>query len=106
MQEIYKTKNSNGEYSCGDIGITVDEWLDLLHHPNAKPYLDALVSFLREPEQKGTCSGVGLKYGKPAQHYNSKLTSFSAWVQKELARFCVVGTDGNPTYWCIAMQKG
>ena len=24
MQELYKTKNSNGEYSCGDIGITSD----------------------------------------------------------------------------------
>lgn len=106
MQELYKTKNLNGEYSCGDIGITVDEWLDLLHRSKAEPYLDALVSFLREPEQQGTCSGVGLKYGKPAQHYNSKLTSFSAWVQKELAQFSVVGTDGNPTYWCIAMQKG
>ena len=106
MQEFYKTTNSNGELSCGDIGITAEEWLDLLHRPEAAPYIDALVCFLREPAQKGTCSVVGLKYGKPAQHYNSKLTSFSEWVQKTLARFRVVDADGNPTYWCIAMQAG
>ena len=106
METLYKTVNTNGEYSCGDIGVTMEEWLDLLHRPKAEPYIDALVCFLREPEQKGTCSGVGLKYGKSAQHYNSKVTSFSEWVQKELGRFRVVGTDGNPTYWCIAMQTG
>lgn len=106
MLTLYKTINNNGEYSCGDIGVTTDEWIDILHKDKAKPYIDALIYFLREPEQKGTCSGVGLKYGKPAQHFNSKITSFSEWVQKELGRFNVVGTDGNPTYWCIAMHKG
>ena len=106
METLYKTVNNNGEYSCGDIGVTVEEWLNLLHRPKAEPYIDALVCFLREPEQKGTCSGVGLKYGKSAQHYNSKVTNFSEWIKKELGRFRVVGTDGNPTYWCIAMQTG
>ncbi len=106
MLTLYKTINNKGEYSCRDIGITTDEWFELLHKEKAKPYIDALVCFLREPEQKGTCSAVGLKYGKPAQHFNSKITSFSEWIQKELGRFSVVGTDGNATYWCITMQKG
>lgn len=106
MLTLYKTINSNGEYSCGDIGITTDDWIELLHKEKAKQYIDALVCFLREPEQRGTCSAVGVKYGKPAQHFNSKITGFSEWVQKELGRFNVVGIDGNATYWCIAMQKG
>lgn len=106
LEALYKTVNSNGEYSCGDIGISANEWLALLNEPEASPYLEALCCFLREPEHKGTCSTAALKYGKPAAHYNSKVTNFSKWVQKKLNRFRVMGTDGNDTYWCIAMQKG
>ena len=106
LETLYKTVNSNGEYSCGDIGISANEWLALLNEPEASPYLEALCCFLREPEHKGTCSTAALKYGKPAAHYNSKVTNFSKWVQKKLNRFRVMGTDGNDTYWCIAMQKG
>ncbi len=106
LDTLYKTENSNGEYSCGDIGISTKEWLELLNEAEAKPYLDALYCFLREPEHKGTCSNAALKYGKPAAHYNSKVTNFSKWVQKKLNRFHVMGTDGNETYWCITMQKG
>lgn len=106
METLYKTVNSNGEYSCGDIGISAKEWLGLLNETEAQPYLDALCCFLREPEHKGTCSNAALKYGKPAAHYNSKVTNFSKWVQKKLNRFRVMGTDGNETYWCITMQKG
>ena len=104
LETIYKTVNSNGVYSCGDIGISTTEWLTLLNEPEASPYLEALCCFLREPEHKGTCSIAALKYGKPAAHYNSKVTNFSKWVQKKMNRFRVMGTDGNDTYWCIAMQ--
>lgn len=106
MPTLYKTKNNNGEYSCGDIGITTEEWMDLLDKEEAAAYIDALVCFLREPEQRESCSVVGLKYGKPAQYFNNKITSFSKWVQKKLGRFDIMGTDGEATYWCIAMQKG
>ena len=106
IETKYKTVNSKGVYSCGDIGISTDEWLRLLNEEEAEPYLDALCVFLREPEHKGTCSIASLKYGKPAAHYNSKVTNFSKWVQKKLGRFQVIGTDGNETYWCITMQKG
>lgn len=106
LETLYKTVNSNGVYSCGDIGISTNEWLALLNEPEASPYLETLCCFLREPEHKGTCSTAALKYGKPAAHYNSKVTNFSKWVQKKLNRFRVIGTNGDDTYWCIAMQKG
>lgn len=106
LDTLYKTVISKGEYSCGDIGISTKEWFDLLNEPEASPYLETLYCFLREPEYKGTCTTVAMKYGKPASHYNSKVTNFSKWVQKKLNRFRVVGIDGNDTYWCITMQKG
>ena len=103
---LYKTINTDGTYTCGDVGISAEEWYTLLNKEKAKSYIDVLVCFLREPGHKGTCSGMGLKYGNVPQYYNSKITNFSEWVQKELGRFRVVGTDGRPTYWCIAMQYG
>ncbi len=106
LETLYKTVNTNGEYSCGDIGISINEWSALLNESEAKPYIDALVCFLREPEHKGTCKMASLKYGKPAAHYNSKVTNFSKRVQKKLGRFRVIGTDGYETYWCITMKKG
>lgn len=106
LKTFYKVKNSKGEYSCGDLGISKEEWLSLLKEPAAKPYLNALCCFLREPNHTGTCGVVGLEYDKPASHYNSKITNFSKWVQKKLNRFTVEASDGSDTYWCIAMQKG
>ena len=106
LETLYKTKDSHGVCSCGDIGISPAEWLALLNESEAKPYLDALYCFLREPGHKGTCSNAALKYGKPAAYYNSKVTNFSKWVQKKINRFRVIDADGNETYWCITMQKG
>lgn len=106
METIYRTIKSNGEYSCGDIGISTAKWFELLKDSEAVPYLDVLYCFLRESEHTSTCSKVSLKYGKPAAHYNSKITNFSKWVQKKLNNFRIVGTDGNDTYWCITMQRG
>ena len=78
----------------------------MLQDKDASPYLNALVSFLRQPEHKGTCSSLSLKYGKPSAYYNSKVVHFAKWVKKKLNRFHVVGTDGSETFWCIVMQKG
>ena len=47
LETIYKTVNDNGEYSCGDIGISKEEWFHLLKHPDARPYFDTLCCFLR-----------------------------------------------------------
>lgn len=103
---IYKTKNESGKYSCGDIGITTEEWYGLICNDNAEPYIDTLLTFLREPQHSGTCSVIAQKYNNQAQHYNAKVTNFAKWVQKKLGRFRVIGTDGNETYWAIVMQEG
>ena len=106
LETLYKTANTNGEYSCGDIGISYEEWLSLLDDDNAKPYINVLTCFLREQDHKGTCGDLSFKYGKPSAHYNIMVTKFSQWVQKKLNRFKVIGTDGSETFWCITMQKG
>ena len=106
VKTLYKTINTNGEYSCGDIGVTTEEWLDLLNDEKSKPYHEALLCFLRQKEHKATCTKVSQVYGKPAEHYNSKVYNFSKWVQKRLNRFSVKDVDGKDTYWCITMQKG
>ena len=106
VKTLYKTINTNGEYSCGDIGVTTEEWLDILNDENSKPYHEALLCFLRQKEHKATCIKVSQVYGKPAQYYNSKVYNFSKWVQKRLNRFSVKDADDKDTYWCITMQKG
>lgn len=106
VKTLYKTINTNGEYSCGDIGVTTEEWLDILNDEKSKPYHETLLCFLRQKEHKATCTKVSQVYGKPAEHYNSKVYNFSKWVQKRLNRFSVKDADGKDTYWCITMQKG
>ena len=106
LETIYKTVNDNGEYSCGDIGISKEEWFQLLKHPDAKPYFDTLCCFLRMPEHAGTCTAVAKKFGKTYEHYNAKISNFARWVQRKLNRFKVLDTDGKETFWCIPMQKG
>ena len=106
VKTLYKTINTNGEYNCGDIGVTTEEWLDLLNDEKSKPYHEALLCFLRQKEHKATCVKVSQVYGKPAQYYNSKVYNFSKWVQKRLNRFSVKDADDKDTYWCITMQKG
>lgn len=106
VKTLYKTINTNGEVSCGDIDVTTEEWLDLLNDEKSKPYHEALLCFLRQKEHKATCVKVSQVYGKPAQYYNSKVYNFSKWVQKRLNRFSVKDADDKDTYWCITMQKG
>lgn len=106
LETIYKTVNDNGEYSCGDIGISKEEWFQLLKHPDAKPYFDTLCCFLREYNHAATCTEVAQRFGNTAAHYNAKITNFAKWVQKKLNRFQVIATDGSETFWCIPMEKG
>ncbi len=106
LETIYKTVNDNGEYSCGDIGISKNEWLQLLKNSEAEQYRDALFCFLRMPDNAGTCSAVAQKFGGSPKHYNAKIMNFAKWVQKKLNRFQIIATDGEPTYWCIPMERG
>lgn len=106
IETKYKVVNDKGEYTCGDIGISTNEWLQLLQDNKATIYIEALSCFMREPHHKGSCTTVSSKYGLPAQHFNSKIINFSKWVQKKLNRFQIIGTDNYETYWSVAMVKG
>ena len=106
LETIYKTVNNNGEYSCGDIGISKEEWFELLKDNEAQQYRDALFCFLRMPDNAATCTEVAKKFGNSPKHYNAKIMNFGRWVQRKLNRFQVIGTDGEPTYWCIPMKCG
>ena len=106
MKTLYYTVNAKGEYSCGDIQVSADDWLELLNDVESEPYHETLFCFLRQPEQKASCSEVSQEYRKPAQYFNGKVLHFSKWVQKRLNRFTVKDIDGKETYWCITMKKG
>ena len=106
LETIYKTVNDNGEYSCGDIGITKEEWFELLKDNDTQQYRDALFCFLRMPDHAATCTEVAKIFGNSPKHYNAKIMNFAKWTQKRLNRFQVIGTDGEPTYWCIPMKCG
>lgn len=106
MNTYFETINSNGEFSCGNIGITKEIWFNLLIDSEAQPYIDAILCFLRETEHKSSCKQLAIKYEKTASHFNGKITNFSKWVQKKLNRFHVQNVEGKETYWSITMQKG
>ena len=106
MNTYFVSINSNGEFSCGNIGITKEIWFNLLIDSEAQPYIDAILCFLRETEHKSSCKQLAIKYEKTASHFNGKITNFSKWVQKKLNRFHVQNVEGKETYWSITMQKG
>lgn len=106
LETKYKAKNTNGEFTCGDIGISADEWYSLITNPKAEQYLSALLCFLREKDHNASCATIAKTYGESAFHYVGKINGFAKWVQKTLNRFEVYGTDGEVTYWLIPMKRG
>lgn len=104
--KLYKVAVENGEYSCNEVEISVDEWLSLLQDKDAERYIETLFYFLNEPNYTTSCKNLALKYGKTASHFNGKITNFSKWVQAKLNRFKLQDVDGSDSYWCITMQKG
>lgn len=104
--KLYKVAVENGEYSCNEVEISVDEWLNLLRDEGAERYIEALSYFLSEPNYTTSCKSLALKYGKTPSHFNGKITNFSKWVQAKLNRFKLQNVDGSDLYWCITMQKG
>ena len=107
IQIIEKPKGT----SSSDIGISVDEWQEILTNPQitTENYREALLAFYREPEHKGTCSALSLKYfgnAKDAQRYNAWITKFGESVVKTLDRFHVFDTKGKEVYWNVAMNPG
>ena len=104
--KLYKVAVENGEYSCNEVEISVDEWLSLLQDKGAERYIETLSYFLNEPNYTTSCKSLALKYDKTPSHFNGKITNFSKWVQAKLNRFRLQDVDGSDLYWCITMQKG
>ena len=104
--KLYKVAVENGEYSCNEVEISVDEWLSLLQDKGAERYIEVLSYFLNEPNYTTSCKSLALKYDKTPSHFNGKITNFSKWVQAKLNRFKLQDVDGSDLYWCITMQKG
>ena len=110
MKNIQIIEKPKGTSSC-DIGISVDEWQEILTNPQitTENYREALLAFYREPEHKATCSALSLKYfgnAKDAQRYNAWITKFGESVVKTLDRFHVFNTKGKEVYWNVAMNPG
>lgn len=110
MKNIQIIEKPKGTFSC-DIGISVDEWQEILTNPQitTENYREALLAFYREPEHKATCSALSLKYfgnAKDAQRYNAWITKFGESVVKTLDRFHVFDTKGKEVYWNMAMNPG
>lgn len=104
--KLYKVVVENGEYSCNEVEISVDEWLSLLQDKGAERYIETLSYFLSEPNYTTSCKSLALKYDKTPFHFSGKITKFSTWVQAKLNRFKLQNVDGSDLYWCITMQKG
>ena len=104
--KLYKVAVENGQYSCNEVEISVDEWLSLLQDKGAERYIEVLSYFLSEPNYTTSCKSLALKYDKTPSHFNGKITNFSKWVQAKLNRFKLQNVDGSDLYWCITMQKG
>lgn len=104
MEKIQMIKTEDERFIC-DIGITTEEWISLLQNEAVadKTYIEGLAAFYREPGHKSTCAALGKKYKCSPQFFNASVRNFCQWVQKELNRFELMGTDGEETFWAIAM---
>ena len=104
---LKKTKNLNGNYSCDELDITVEEWKSILQAVSVSDnYRLWLARFYHEPGHKASCKHMGEKFNCNPQSPNSIVTNFGKAVQKILHRFEVRGTDNEPTYWIIPMKSG
>lgn len=102
--EIKEVKRIGDKYVC-DIGISTEEWIEILQDSNfmTSNYKDALLKFYNEPGHKSTCKNLGEKYGKNPRSFTSLITRLAEAVQKRLNKFKVIGTDGEETFWIIPM---
>ena len=99
------TKNGK-EFDCGDIAITTEMWYGFLKQEKAKLYIDALVTFLRQPNHKSSCYLVGKDTSEEPKHFSGKITNFGKWVNSQLDDFSMIGADSERTYWAIPMRYG
>lgn len=100
--DIKKVIINEDDYDT-EIGITVEEWKEILEDEKFETYWDVLVKFYLEPEHKSTCKALGEKYNTSPQSFNSSVKNFARAVQKKLNRFELFRSGGSPTYWIIPM---
>ena len=105
MQIIKEQKK--GEYYSSAVGISKDEWLEILKDETvSEKYKEAVICFYYMPDYKGSCVAVGNRLGKNAYSLVATIMNFGKYVQKRFGRFQVVDEDGNNTYWPIPMKQG
>lgn len=110
MENIQVIEDSKGTFSC-NIGISVEEWKDILSIPSITTtnYKDALMAFYNEPDHTSTCKTLSLKhYGnaKGAQKFNSWITHYGKAVAKHLNRFHIIDSTSRERYWPVIMSCG
>ena len=97
----------NGDvYSC-DIGISKEEWLEILKDDKTpQAYKETVLRFFYYPSHRGTCTAVSNELGGNAQKLSANVRELGKFVQKRLNRFQVVRPDGTPCFWIIPMCEG
>lgn len=107
METKYKKNvNNNDEYSCGNIGISAQEWYSLIMNPEAEPYLNTLLCFLRAKNSTSTSTDIAKVYGNSTSHYDREINRFAKLVHKAMKRPIIIDTDRDDTYWLIPMELG
>lgn len=105
MQTI-EIKQNGDVYSC-DIGVTKDEWLEILKSSDMpESHIETLLKFYYSPEHRGSCKAVANSMGGNPQSLRSHITAVGQFVQNRLNRFQVIRPNGNPCYWIIPMSEG
>ena len=99
----------DGIYTC-DIGITVDEWVDILKNPDvtSQNARDMLIRFYCEPDHKATCTAIAQKYDLTTSSVNSTVTQFGSALKKYLNRLEVKNENGSDDerFWCVPIGLG
>ncbi len=97
----------NGDvYSC-DIGISKEEWLELLKDEDMPiQYKEALIKFFYQSGHRGSCTAVCNELGGSPQSLNSYIARCGEYIQKRLNRFLVIRSNGNPCFWLVPMCEG
>lgn len=97
----------NGDvYSC-DIGISKEEWLDLLKDKSMPvSYKEALLKFFYYPAHRGSCTAVCNEMGGSPQSLNLSISKCGEYVQKRLNKFQIIRPNGKPCYWLVPMCEG
>lgn len=106
--ETVKLKHlADGTYVT-DPFITKDEWLSVLNaaeKTGREPQIDALLMFLRSPQNKGTCTDIGKEYGMGYNSVRNLVVNFGKFTQKFLGKRFRIEREENEeeTFWPIPM---